>query len=326
MAKPQPAPTKLVFDVPKLADQQPTWTFGVFDFGRAEGPDRTWFNPGLIERNGQRVLLARCQVHPTQFQPEGLKVGLNTVMAFTLDPKTNNPVSGVRVKFPQQHLEEQFEDARGVVHDGHVWLSVCNFVITGNTWTGARQILARTNGDWKAEARFDVRYGKNFNGGNEKNWVWFFHDGTPRLIYSATPHTVVEFGQNLEMVQEHQTMTKTGWQYGEIRGGTPPVRIDDRYWTFFHSSQPWVGGKRRYFMGAYAFEAKPPFKLTAISSMPLLIGNHNDYWKPWYPLVVFPCGALFKDGRWFVTMGVNDLKCAWCEFAHRDIEKQMVML
>src|SRR6266404_557243 len=101
-----------------------------------------------------------------------------------------------------------------------------------------------------------------------------------------------------------------------IRGGSPPVMAEGEYWTFFHSSMPWVPGKRRYFMGAYAFEPHAPFRVTKITGGPLLVGNYRDPWKEGVPLVVFPGGAIYHDGKWFVTLGLNDLKCAWIEIPH----------
>ena len=41
------------------------------------------------------------------------------------------------------------------------------------------------------------------------------------------------------------------------------------------------------------------------------------------PMVVFPCGALFKDGKWTVSMGINDMASAWIEIPMDHLIKLM---
>jgi predicted GH43/DUF377 family glycosyl hydrolase len=63
-------------------------------------------------------------------------------------------------------------------------------------------------------------------------------------------------------------------------------------------------------MGYYKFEVKPPFKITEISEKPILYGNEADQrlLPDNSPLVVFPCGAIEKDGKFIVSFGLNDEK------------------
>jgi hypothetical protein len=75
-------------------------------------------------------------------------------------------------------------------------------------------------------------------------------------------------------------------------------------------------------MGVYAFMAEPPFRVTRMSTVPILSGSQNDEWHEGLPLVVFPCGALLRNGQWLVTMGVNDCASAWIEIPHKDVVKQ----
>ena len=76
-------------------------------------------------------------------------------------------------------------------------------------------------------------------------------------------------------------------------------------------------------MGVYSFEAKPPFRITGITETPLLIGSWRDRWKNGCPLVVFPCGADLRNGKWFVTGGQNDLDSFWVEIPHEDLVKRV---
>jgi predicted GH43/DUF377 family glycosyl hydrolase len=72
-------------------------------------------------------------------------------------------------------------------------------------------------------------------------------------------------------------------------------------------------------MGVYAFQSQPPYRITRMSSMPLLSGSKQDKWFEGKPLVVFPNGAVIKDGLWTVVFGVNDLQCGWIDIPHADL-------
>jgi len=169
------------------------------------------------------------------------------------------------------------------------------------------------------------------NTGPEKNWLWFFHNGELHLLYQADPHTIIRFNEKYEQVQTYETTTegRFPWDYGIPRGGTPPVLAGDgnEYWTYFHSSLPTFDKyRRRYYMGAYAFEASPPFRITKITPEPILAGSSCDPWDERKPLVVFPCGSILKDDSWTITMGINDLSSAWARIPHEDIEERCVRL
>lgn len=283
--------------------------------------DAEYFNCGLVDRPDGRFLLARRAL-PMAGHPWGI----NSVVAFRMEQ--NKVVGdGVQLKMVPTAADEHFEDPRALFHKGQTWVSCCNFV-WGKTWTGAHQMICRVNDGWLSTHRYDVAYGRNGNHvgrntGMEKNWLWFFHEDRLHLIYTTQPHLVVEFDASLNPVKEHSTLSRNlSWPYGEPRGGTPPVLVDGEYWSFFHSSTPWPEqGTRRYHMGAYAFEAKPPFRKTRCTRLPILSGSQHDHWSHPKPLVVFPCGALMKDGRWTVSLGVNDLNCALMEIPHDELVK-----
>lgn len=300
------------------------WEGDLFDFGRAEHPQTDYFNPSLVERPDGTWLVVRRSLWEDR-----LKFGMNSVVAFKLNGIT--PTIGYATK-PNQTIErEQFEDPRAIYWRGLTWIGMCNFVWWKvRKWTGAHQVLISFNNEWKQVRRYDIPYGKNgkgvgLNSGNEKNWLFFVHSDRMHLIYLTRPHTVIELDDNMGPVKEYRTDNPSiRWEYGEIRGGTPPVLVDGEYWSFFHSSLPWTDRYRRYYMGAYAFEAKPPFNITRITEEPLLVGSQNDPWCESKPLVTFPGGSLLRDGKWLVVMGVNDLKCGYVVIPHKQIIKLTV--
>ena len=302
---------------PPSITKQTHWPVRILD----ELPkDAEYFNPGLVDKPDGRWLVARKSKH------------MNSLMAFRLKgDRTVGP--GVPIKIVARQADEHFEDPRVFYHAGRMWLSCCNFM-WGPVWTGAHQILCEISNDWQMIRRHDVVYGGNGNhvAANhrwEKNWLWFFHDGKAHMIYTVLPHVVVEFDAKLNAVRQYVTdaKSKISWPFGDPRGGTPPVLIGDEYWTFFHSSSDWKEMvSRRYHMGCYTFDAKPPFALKRYTQLPILSGSQHDRFAHPKPLVVFPCGACLRDGVWQISMGVNDLDCALIEIPHSELEKLMTTI
>lgn len=311
-------------DIPSVTEQSKCWKCKMIDFGKANRQGVAYFNPGIVERpDGLWLVVRRCKDWPR------FEYGLNDLMAFRLEGPEHLPVTGVKVQIPPMLNGEHFEDPRVIYRDGFTWLSCCNFVVYADKpiqkWTGAHQLFCQVNDAWNCLKRYDPIYGGNggstsLNKRDEKNWLWFFHDDLPHLIYLTQPHTVVPFNSFMEAGTPYVTQEINKlWMHGMPRGGTPPVLVEGEYWSFFHSSTPWVGKKRRYHMGAYAFEAKPPFRITRMSSLPLLSGSKRDKWNEGKPLVVFPGGAVLKNGTWLVVFGVNDLVAGWIEIPHADL-------
>jgi predicted GH43/DUF377 family glycosyl hydrolase len=169
-----------------------------------------------------------------------------------------------------------------------------------------------------------VDFGNEFPQQDQKNWSPFQYEDQLLFVQSVIPHRVVvcDIEQGRSWIAQGRTVGLSEipgpsyrWDFGELRGGSPAVRItlpsgeggedDTFYLTFFHSSNepPMTGHDmlRTYVMGAYIFEAKPPFAIRAISDVPIV--NQNMYTGPWTNLpfslyhidyVVFPT-ALVAD-------------------------------
>lgn len=306
----------------KSITKQTDFNVGFFDFGKALQPNVRFFNPSIITRNDGNWLIAR--------KSEGSEnngLGINSLVAFKLNQE-HKPVEYIPINLTtRSYTNQHFEDPRITVINGKPWLSYCTFQILNKAYyTGAHQQVAVLNDYWQPEWRWDPIYGNNGgsilqNSGNEKNWCWFEHDGQAHLIYMTEPHEVASW-VNGEVFQKYETEGMK-WKYGHMRGGTPPIRVGDEYICFFHSSMPWKAPKRQYFMGAYAFEAKPPFKITRMTKKPILSGSQEDPWHEGLPLVVFPCGAVLQSNKFLVTMGVNDYVSSWIEIPLEGLNKLM---
>ncbi len=295
-----------------------------YDFRKAKVPGIDYYNPALLQRDDGLWLITRrsCFRHD-------LKYGFNDLMTFKLDD-LHLPQFGFPIRIPSDKAEH-FEDPRITIHNGRYFLSATNFIIYPNrTWTGAHQALIEIDHEWRTIKRYDPVYGGNrgknpkFQRGDEKNWLWFSHDGALHMIYMTRPHVVLRWNEKFSEAEEWTTkIGHPAWKHGQPRGGSAPIRIGDEYFSFFHSSIDWRGSLRRYAMGAYAFEAKPPFTITRMTTKPLLVGSLNDPWALGKPLVVFPCAAILNKEWWTVSLGVNDMVSAHFMIPHHLLSKKL---
>jgi polysaccharide pyruvyl transferase WcaK-like protein len=151
----------------------------------------------------------------------------------------------------------------------------------------------------------------------EKNWT-FFGDGPFYALYSIEPHCVMEFSlQGEKEIKFHPAVVvnwnDNGWSasYGDLRGGAIPQRLGNYYYNFCHSLYG-VEGSYMCAPAVYRFAADYPFAPKDVSHKPLELANpfgFNDSperLNPAVKQVLYPCGAVFNDGKWIVSYGVND--------------------
>lgn len=290
-----------------LREQTP-WRTGLYGFGD-ESAETRYYNPSIARVGSEEWLFTRRW----RATVDGF---INDIVRWDLQER-NLPSRPVVVTLPRPTGEEHYEDPRTVGLEYKVLLSCCTFIPKSK----ATQHVAVLDRNAVATDNFHYNIGGNGDSiqsatSHEKNWLPFIHDGEFMLIYSTVPHKVVAATSGAEwLTRSHNRL----WGHGHPRGGTPPVRVGDEYFSFFHSSLPWRRFKNQYFMGAYAFEAKPPFRITRMSTLPILSGSPYEPHNPDSPLVVFPGGALFDAGRWWVVYGINDNSCGWIEIPHDEL-------
>lgn len=168
----------------------------------------------------------------------------------------------------------------------------------------------------------------------EKNWVPFEYNKRLLFAYSLAPHKILAPELNKKScVTMAKTVTRHQWDWGELRGGTPALKIDGSYLAFFHSSQKIATVQSQgvnathYFMGAYRFSAQPPFALTHISPTPLVADSF--YGKHPYTLykplqVVFPCGFVADEKYVWVFYGHHDNEVWYAKLDKKRLYNSMV--
>lgn len=161
----------------------------------------------------------------------------------------------------------------------------------------------------------------------EKNWVPFAYNDPDKghqlfYEYHIYPHSLLKLTDPKVGVLEHAlfpevaVFPKPSWpkMWGEPRGGSPAISIDDRYLGLFHSFFTDNDGYAWYLMGAYTFQNEPPFRITGISNYPIFYkGIFNTPAQNTAPPTVrssYPAGIISekRDGRdvLIVSCGEND--------------------
>lgn len=164
----------------------------------------------------------------------------------------------------------------------------------------------------------------------QKNWVPFVKDEALLLSYTVNPHEVLYPSLKTGLCYpSYISSANIKWNFGPLRGSTPPLLVDGEYLAFFHSgtitSSPSSFGHDlwHYFMGAYTFSAEPPFEMTKMTPQPIIgegFYTYSDYNKR----VIFPGGIIVTDSVIYVTYGKDDSEL-WIATLDRELLKQALV-
>ncbi len=277
------------------------------------------YNASLIDRGDDLLLFFRYD----QFSngcPLPFKARIGCV-------KLDENLDQTDEEYREIRLENEFnEDPRAFFVNDHLYLSYSSVRKNRPSESSARIIklahLDASTLDVIDEISLDLKR-QNI----EKNWTPFaVTNGAQEDLFfkyylSKNQNLFLEnfkLAHLSEVIHPHPRFPKNGgWatQWGELRGGTPALKIsDDEYLAFFHSSFACVDGTFWYIMGAYTFETKRPFRITQVSHYPLLF--KGIFTAPLLntanPNVrcVFPAGFVIKQKQGkeviYLSIGEND--------------------
>lgn len=243
----------------------------------------------------------------------------SNIWACRMTPDFQPLGDAVRLDLPHKEANYGREDPRLFRFRGQLHVSFIG-VVGGRRIRHTSQLYARMGDDLRVQQVFYAQgYGRRFW---EKNHGYFEHDGQLYAVYTINPHRVLRIDD--ETASEASTSPGFSWPCEEPRGGAPPVRVGNEFWSFFHSRQ-WHNGRLRYNVGLYCFQAAPPFAITRYVPEPIfeadLEQKHDNYAD-----VVFTGGAVPLADNWLIAVGVHD---RWSEILsfHRDeLEARMVKL
>jgi predicted GH43/DUF377 family glycosyl hydrolase len=283
------------------------------------------FNPSIIRWQG-RLLMAFRQI--SKF-PQMIKLPSSSASSIGLVwlDENFNPVGAPRILRQTERNQPSdpmyFEDGRLIVINDRLYV-----IYTGNSEQiledkGFKMFVSELDFDGREFRVISTECLSSFKGSRknlrERNWVPFEYAGKLLLAYSLRPHKILmpllnNTGKCESYASSHPSAV---WDWGQLRGGTPALPIDDKLnLAFFHSSiyistaHSHNQLTRHYFMGAYTFSREPPFEIKQISPEPIVGKNfyRGPLYKPyWNPVnVIFPCGFFVDENYIWVTYGRQD--------------------
>lgn len=274
-----------------------------------EHPDA--FNPSIIKWKGNILMVFRYRDNNGATHPMCL---------VELDQNFDVISPLYDVEILDDSLSSSAQDPRLLEIDGVLYIVYSNFVPIQDS-TQRRVIVGQLHVEPQGCYVDHLEILTHFDGENgkiqEKNWMPFNYKGQLHLIYSVLPHRIFApfFDASGSCSLIASSLSSIEWNWGPPRGGGQAYRIGNQYLAFFHS---WIdictihsNGKKisHYFVGAYTFEAEPPFSVTSMSSKPI-IGKgfySGPLYQTWKPLrCVFPGGYIYNDKFIWLAYGKQD--------------------
>lgn len=230
------------------------------------------------------------------------------------------------IKFPPHSDDHTHEDCRLFEHQGKLMASyvVAQRYRKQYVCVVRYGMLIQKDGKWLIEKEYQPEFGNNNWTGTVKNLCPFESSGKIHFIWGNDKHqTVIQVDGN--RVKEEYESAAVKWDYGQIRGGSI-VPCGDSYLRFFHSraggSLNHKPGSFRYYVGWSRMSLKPPFETTYVNPVPLLSGDERYvpdcfHWKPNVKIVY---GAIRREGRILLGLGINDSSCEIQSFDEKEFE------
>ena len=256
-----------------------------------------YFNPSVCNFNGKNYFVYRMEAFPFCTHTQ---IGICLLNENLIPIPETNKVLNLHSDVSRFGFEKNchVEDPRLFIHNNELYLSY-----TDGWQMGQAKINPET---LEAIESFYIKK----TTGQEKNWT-FFSDGALNAVYTICPHIIYEMN-NENWATKFETEFKHNWKWGELRGGTSPVKYKNNFISFFHSSLPLKNNGRQYFMGAYIFSGKAPYKPLFISKEPIIAAekvNNSIQRLNTKVFVVFPGGVIRNENSWSVAYGYNDYQC-----------------
>jgi len=275
------------------------------------------FNPGMAECWGKTVIAYRFNRRPS------------TLYISELDDKLRYTEKTVHLKELNGVGIAATEDPRIFFLGDKIGLWYVELQdIYGNT---TYVCYAELDKNYRVLSKHKLTYEKDKHIRCQKNWAPFKLDGQWLCIYNHNPFTILKkVNDKVELFYE--SSSSITWDYGQIRGGTPPIKIDNLWYSFFHSSldfnddkDPGGKGIRIYYVGCYTFDDR--LNIKSMTPKPLISGSKEIYSIPWVRSInesgvkisaCFPLGVLARGSKLLISYGWLDaeIRIAAIEISH----------
>ena len=125
------------------------------------------------------------------------------------------------------------------------------------------------------------------------------------MYHRTMPNIWIGYSDNLKEWYGHKIVMSPReelWDCKKIGAGPPPIKTEQGWLLFYHG----VDEQRVYRLGVALFDLNDPARLIARQEEPILEPEEPWELKGDVPMVVFNCGAIEKDGMYYVYYGGAD--------------------
>ena len=262
------------------------------------------YNAGAVSYQNKLLLAVRIETFD-----RGLLNGKNSRVILTFADKEFRGYQGdQKIVLKHNGEEVDIEDPRLFSFKGEIWMAY-NTTLSGVA-SGIRQMylakLDLTNGLPSNIEPKRIAYDKVET---EKNWTPFEYEGELYFISHLSKQNVFKVNPETGEAIEQSSQETVLWPYGQLRGGSPALVLNDNeYITFFHSSKHYIlasgDQKNIYFAGALTFSRKPPFEILRMTKKPIMDSSYYNTENS--KLIIFPTGILLEDDKISMLSGKND--------------------
>lgn len=129
------------------------------------------------------------------------------------------------------------------------------------------------------------------------------------------PGIWLSFSDDLETWSDPELLAtgREGWESGRIGGSTPPIRTDEGWLVLYHGVEETAPADRRvvYRLGAMLLDLADPRKVLARTRRFLMEPEaYYELFGLYIPNVIFPTGAVVREGEVWLYYGVCDTAIA----------------
>ena len=140
------------------------------------------------------------------------------------------------------------------------------------------------------------------------------------MLHRTFPNIWMAYSEDLVHWHDHKLLMRVqpgAWDCDRIGAGAPPIKTERGWLNFYHG----VDHKRNYRLGIMLLDLNDPSKVIGRSTEPML-SPALDYEKNGLvPNVVFTCGVIEKDDRYYVYYGGADKVIGVATMERSDVEK-----
>lgn len=285
------------------------------------------FNPTLAEHEGKTWIAWRAQPEPFCFRWDNQYFYLNNKPTdiYIGQLANNNTIVGAKPIRNKPH-KCSYEDPRFFADpSGGLYLQFVASTYASKYARGGKHLFDNSKVivgriDERAELVDaivpDLEKNRDKNA-CEKNWCFFNHNDELHILYSIYPLKILhEYGEPIII---NSQLLKTATGDSPTFCSTAPINLGSEYLIFYHwknnqfdSSRNWY---LKYYTSAFTVDKKT-FEITGVCEKPLFYGSLADQLIWWtdaagnpvsrQPATILPYGALLRNDKLLLSVGVND--------------------